>query len=208
MDQTLRLLDQMTDSTREELSGTFSQRHRNLERCCDVLRETLRVATERGFKSHVTIWNACLFVNTVDYDLSILVHDLAFERDEWRRRFIARSLALVIFEIAEDLPAVFGKDFRAALDALAVPVDLRRPLDVQLKAVSILWDQHRSGLKEIRTVGAAHRDHDALRLLDLLELLGLGLEIGRVINDLGPAAQQILNYTSFVEPPELREGSS
>ena len=211
---TLRLLDRLTEVERNSLEAMFDDRHETLEKCSAVLRQTALAVRSRGWQTHESIWNPCLFLNTVDHDLSLLIRDLAHERDQWKRCFVARSLALLLFEIAEDIPAVFGKPFRASLAALAVPTELRASVDAQTKAIGAFWNQHRSMLKEIRTAAAAHREHDAIRLLetieriDLLKMLGLALELGRLLNELGAAAQAVITYTSAVKPPEITGGAS
>lgn len=127
---------------------------------------------------------------------------------------MARSLALLLFEIAEDIPEVFGKPFRASLAALAVPTGLRACVDAKTKAINAFRNQHHLILKEIRTVAVAHREHDAIGLLEtierieLLEMLDLGLELGHLLNELGAAAQAVITYTSGVKPPEMTAGAS
>jgi hypothetical protein len=136
-----------------------------------------------------------------------------YERDIWKRRLIARSLALLLFEIGEDIPAVFGKKFREASAALGVPEDQLDAIGVETKKVSVFWNENRRLLKDIRTIAAAHRDHDAIALheaidgIDLFELLGLGIKLGSMMNTLGAATQLIINFTAQVEPPELTTGA-
>lgn len=81
-DRTLRLLDRLTEAKRNSLEATFDWRHKTLEQCAAVLRQTISTARSRGWQTHESIWNPCLFLNTVDYDLSILIRDLAYERDQ------------------------------------------------------------------------------------------------------------------------------
>jgi len=40
--------------------------------------------------------------------------------------------------------------------------------------------------------------------LDLFDLMGTGVTLGRIINDLGSSAQGILTVTSTIRPPELK----
>jgi hypothetical protein len=206
---TLTLLDQLLDEQRRWLTESFASRHMVLEDCSHALRQATAHCRANGFRAHEPICNACLFLNMIAHDLSVLVFDLAYERDEWRRRFIARSLALVLYEVADDLPAVFGKQFRDALRILAVPQDLVDNLNQQMARVSDYWNRNREMLSGIRTVSAAHREHDALKLhetidsLDLLELLSLGLDFALVVNDVGPAAEAVFTFSVGVTPPEL-----
>jgi hypothetical protein len=207
-DDTLRLLDQLTEERRTELSGEFYSRNERIRQCSQTMLDTIATIRGRGWNTHERIWNACLFLNDAAYDHSILIFDLACERNEWRRSLAARSLALLLFEVSEDIPAVFGKDFRASMDALDVPADLKAAVSTATKEVSSFFHQHRSMLKEIRVAAAAHRDHDAVALhetierMDLLTMLSAALDLGNLLNDLAAAAQAVMVFTSSVHPPE------
>jgi hypothetical protein len=209
-DPTLNIFDQLAEQDQKALSAAFEKRHTTIATCGDVMKTTISTLRDRGWKTHEPIWNAALFLNTVSYDLSIGVVELVYERDVWKRRLIARSLALLLFEIGEDIPAVFGKKFRDASTALGVSEIQLNSVGAETKKVSAFWNENRALLKEIRTIAAAHRDHDAIALhesidgIDLFGLLGLGVELSSMMNSLGAATQPIINFTSAVEPPELK----
>lgn len=201
--------DRLLDAAGQSLLRTFSARHEEIRRCTSEMRKTLEFIRQRGWKTHESIWNACLFLNRVSHDHSMLLVSLAKERDEDERRLTARKLALVLYEIAEDLPAVFGKAFRLSIETLRVPTELLSPLNDSTRKVGSFWRDHRSLLKQLRTVAAAHRDHDAVVLcntiegIDLFHLLKISLELGNMMNELGASAQAIVTYTASVRPPEL-----
>lgn len=209
-DPTLTMFDQLAEKEQKALSLAFEKRHVTIAACGDVMKTTICALRDRGWQTHEPIWNAALFLNTVSYDLSIGVVELVYERDVWKRRLIARSLALLLFEIGEDIPAVFGKNFREASTALGVSDNQLNAVSAETKKVSAFWNENRTLLKEIRTIAAAHRDHDAIALhksidsMDLFGLLGLGIKLGSMMNTLGAATQPIINFTSAVEPPELK----
>lgn len=188
---------------------TFANRHVVIQECGEQMQQTVETIRSHGWKTHESIWNASLFLNTIAYDLSHNVYDMVYERDEWRRRMVARQLATLIFEIGEDLPGVYGKEFRTSCTALRVPDNRMKALDIELKRVSSLWKETRKVLKDIRTVAGAHRDHDSLKMneviksIDLFALLGIGVKIGELINQLGAASQNILTATSSTMPPEM-----
>lgn len=212
-DPTLNMFDQLAEKVQKALSVEFETRHATTAACGDVLKTTIFSLRDRGWKTHESILNAALFQNTVSYDLSIVVSDLVRERDVWKRRFIARSLALLLFEIGEDIPAVFGKKFRDASAALGVSNSQLNALDAETQKVALFWNEHRALLKVIRSIAAAHRDHDAIAIhetidgIDLFDLLGLGIELGSMMNSLGAATQAIIKFTCSVEPPELNAKS-
>lgn len=204
----LRLFDRLADD-QAALAETFAARHLALAQCGEEMRRTTADIRTRGWKTHEAVWNPCLFLNTVAYDLSILVHDLAYEREDWKRRFIARSLALVLYEVAEDIPAVFGRSFRDSLGTLGVQESMAAAVTVATKRIAQFWNQHSVLLRDIRIISAAHREHDAITLLETIEridvfaLLGLGLDLAHHLNKLGSASQAVVTYTASVRPPEL-----
>jgi hypothetical protein len=206
---TLTLFDQLALQEQDALSKTFESRHFVFSQTNNLLIDTLVMLLSKGWKTHSAIWNPCLFLNTVSYDLSFYIYDLAYEKNDWKRRLIARNLATLLFESAEDLPTVFGRKFNDALNVLNVSSTLLADFREKLGNVSEFWNNHRIQLKEIRLICGAHRDHNAILLnqtidnLDLLEILRLGIDLGKIMNEIGPAVQIILNTTSSIEPPEL-----
>lgn len=210
-DLTLSLFDQFAKKEQKALSASFDKRHVEIAACGDLMKSTVKTLRDRGWKTHEPIWNAALFLNTVAYDLSIGVIDLVYERDTWRRRFTARSLALLLFEIGEDIPTVFGRKFREAATTLGVSKDQLTAVGAETKQFSAFWNENRCLLREIRTITAAHRDHDAIALhesidrIDLFELLGLAVKLGSLTNSLGAASQQIMIFTAEVKPPESKQ---
>ena len=207
-DPTLSLFDQLAEKERKKLEATFSERHATIAACGDVMRGAIATVRAREWHTHEVLWNAALFLNTVSYDLSIGIQNFAYERDEWKRRYIARTLALLLFEIGEDLSSVFGKRFREAAKVLGVPSHQIDSVSSETKRISAFWNQNRTLFKEIRTMAGAHRDHDAIALhetidaIDLFDLLGLGLQLGVLTNSLGAATQPILRFTAGIEPKE------
>jgi hypothetical protein len=84
---------------------------------------------------------------------------------------------------------------------------LRHPLDR-------FWKLHHEKLSDVRCMSAAHRDLDGLSLLEsiesinILEVAELGLEAGKILNDIGTVLQLILGEGAKVTPPEMKAGSS
>lgn len=206
---TLSLFDRLAEPQQAALAESFARRHEVIAQTTGVMLNTATECRKRNWKTHEAIWKPCLFLNTVAFDLSYLVYDLAYEKDAWKRGLTARHLASLLFEIAEDLPQVFGKGFNDALVKLGVADELVVAFRNQIKAVSRFWTDHRLELKDIRVVCGAHRDHDAILLLqaidqvDLLKILQLGISLGGTLNEVGRAAQAILTNTSAIRPPEL-----
>ncbi|MEO0453973.1 MAG: hypothetical protein AAFY98_07530 [Verrucomicrobiota bacterium] len=146
IDPKLHILDQLVSKDREIVQN-FADRHEVIKKCGESMKEAIREVRSRGWQTHEKVWNACLFVNTISYDLSHKVYALVYERDDWKRRLAARELAVLIYEAGEDIPTVFGKNFRSSCATLGISKALTSALDKDLKRVSNLWNENRSILK-------------------------------------------------------------
>lgn len=179
--------------------------------CTEEFQKTILSLDDRGWETHKQLWNAALFINVVSHDLSIVVHDIIRERDDWKRRYQARALALILYEITDDVPTVLGKKFQRAMSVLSVPDDMKKNLNAEKNKFSDFWNEHRELLKEIRISVAAHRDHDAMKQLrvieriDILDIHSLGAKLGSRLNDLGKVTQSIMAFAATTEPPELND---
>ncbi len=203
------MADHLVDREAAQLRVTFKQKHEKLIAATKLFKDTIERLRTQGYTTHATLWNACLYLNMAAHDLSILVEDLALERDYWRRRFNARHLALLAYETTEDLQTLLGKSFRDALNKLGVLSQFEQNLRDARKPLDGFWRQHQAALKQVRTTAAAHRDQDGMAVLNTIEniniddSLGIGLSLGKILDDLGAVLQTIVVQTSKIAPPEL-----
>lgn len=208
-DNELRILDLLTDLEEPSFRALYMGRGEKIIAAGNAIQAGLQKWIRNGWETHSTVWNACLFINTVSLDHNYLVLDLALERHHWKRNYLGRQTALLLYELAEDIPTVCGGKFRAAIKKLGVDIAEIEALGSATKAISSFWKDHKAELKDIRTIAAAHRDHDAIKLLsaiesvDILRLFKLALSLGQAINDLGDASTAIVASTSRIKPPEL-----
>ncbi|MDD5299027.1 MAG: hypothetical protein PHD65_00875 [Gallionella sp.] len=145
------------------------------ERKISVLLDTIgtvehnwKRARELQLKSYESFANGVLFALILQLDLTILLFDQATEPDEHRKNLYSRQLALLLYEGFDDLPSVFGKEFRAALLALPSGKTIQRDLGLVIKYLAALSTAHSHVLKEIRHLVIAHRDHHAIEQLELI----------------------------------------
>ena len=127
-----------------------------------------------GLEKHRRIYNVSLYVLLLDFDLFCLSSDMINAKNHWRRKFVARQMAVLLYEAVEDLPALLGGDYRNALTAIGVESSVISELNAITKQLAQFRQEHASDLQEIRNLAGAHRDHNAgaqLVLLDTLEPL-------------------------------------
>lgn len=136
-----------------------------------AVRKTLQQASDANAKNIKTVFNVSLYVLLLDQDLAYFTNDLVQATGDRRRAFIAKQEAVLLYEAAEDVRQLLGKEFRTALKALNVPQEIIDRINAVSTGLDKFWDKHRGFLKTIRNVLAAHRDHDALRYVSDLESL-------------------------------------
>lgn len=78
---------------------------------------------------------------------------------------------MLLYEAAEDLPQLLGKEFRNAVSALGAGPEQLQRLNKASSDLNQFWKKERDFLGTIRNVLSAHRDHDSLRYAESLENL-------------------------------------
>lgn len=124
---------------------------------------------EMEMENLACIHNATLFVLLLDQDFHWLRTQMLRALDEPERAFVARQVALLLFEASEDLPEVFGRRYRAALTALQFDEDVLPELNATMKEVNKFKRERAAALNRVRNLVVAHREHDALLQLETLE---------------------------------------
>lgn len=78
---------------------------------------------------------------------------------------------MLIFESLEDIDQILGKQFYECLNNLKISFNTIEELNNAKKRLSIIKKEHLDSLKNIRTIIAAHRDHNFLLQLETMENL-------------------------------------
>src|SRR5437868_927418 len=80
-----------------------------------TLKKNCEDAQNHGFKSYAVAYNAALFMVLVEQDLSAYSAALYYANSKWHQQFAARGMAVLLYEMVEDIPEVLGKDYRQSL---------------------------------------------------------------------------------------------
>jgi hypothetical protein len=118
-----------------------------------------------------TIYNLGLYALLLDQDIAFFTDDLVTAIGEQRRQFVAKHEALLLYEAAEDLPQLLGRDFRDAVSQLGASSEQMSRVNAVSSELNGFWLAKREFLGTIRNALAAHRDHDALQYSETLETL-------------------------------------
>ena len=119
------------------------------------------------------IYNAGLYVLIFEYDIAILKNDALFAIRRWKKNFVARQLAVILYEASDDLPQLLGKEFRNSLKTLQLSEAEWETFNGIMKLISKFKNEHRDLLNELRNFVGAHRDKDAGKQLEIIEKVDL-----------------------------------
>ena len=147
------------------------ERHRVRRDTLKTITKTLRGAAKLGAHNTRVVCNVGLYGLLLDQDLAFFTDDLVGAIGDRKRIFFAKNEAVLLYEAAEDLPQLLGKEFRDAVNALGATPDQLQRLNRASSDLNQFWQKERLFLGTIRNVLTAHRDHDSLRYLDSLESL-------------------------------------
>lgn len=151
----------------------YRWKNRNRLLASESLKGTLRScyesATRAKLASHQGIYNVGLFIALLEQDISAFSESILFARTAWHRQFHGRNLAVLLYEASEDLPALLGRDYRAWLANLTRDASWIDSLNKIGRKLSIFRKSHTSFLEEIRNHIGAHREHNAILQLQIME---------------------------------------
>lgn len=167
-----------------------------------TVRRTLENASQANAKNVKTVFNVSLYVLLLDQDLAYFTNDLVCAIGDRRRAFVAKHEALLLYEAAEDVPDLLGREFRAGINALGVlPEDLAR-INAVSSELNKFWERHRDFLGKIRNALAAHREHNALLYAESLEelkpldVMARAAELSELLEQLVQALTAVATLTS------------
>ena len=153
-------------------------------------RKTLQGATQLNAASIRTVFNVGLFIVLLDDDIAYFAEDMVTAIGDRRRRFVAKQEAVLIYEAAEDLRQLLGRDFRDAVKSLGATEEQMSRLKSLSSDLHRFWDDRREFLGTVRNALAAHRDHDTLAYVASLEALE-PLDVMRAAADLSQLLQRL-----------------
>ncbi len=170
-----------------------------LESTIKTIRTQHASAGQRGLKKFQCIHNIGLYLLVFEYDMAILKNDALFSIRPWKKSFVARQIAVLLYEASQDIPHLLGKDFRASLEAIEIDKKEWAQFNALNKQFHAFGEKHRKTLKKLRNYVGAHRDNDAALQLsiiedvDLLEVMELAGDLYEVIRKFMPFLVVIVN---------------
>jgi len=119
------------------------------------------------------LYEASQFCLMYEADLTILICDAVCRSERWESHPYGRLLAMTMLECVEDIPQVLGKEFRNALFTLDSDAAKKARLNNFVSQLANFRKTHEHDLRYIRTIAAAHRDHDVRRQLEVIDTIDI-----------------------------------
>lgn len=135
---------------RRRIRYRFSSRAKNKARAkaLATVRQTLENADKWNATNITAVFNVSLYILLLDQDLAYFTRDLVLAIGDRRRAFVAKHEALLLYEAAEDVPQLLGREFRTAINALGIPPEDLARINAVSSELSKFWQRHRDiGLK-------------------------------------------------------------
>lgn len=170
----------------------------------EAVRHTLERASEMSAENIRTVFNIGMYLLLLDQDIAFFTDDLVYAIGDRRRAFLAKHEAILLYEAAEDLPQLLGREFRKAVKKLGASEEQISRLNAVSSGLNRFRSNHQTFLGNIRNVLAAHRDHDALQYgyalerLKPIEVMARADELSQWLNQLVKIITEL--YFLTVEP--------
>lgn len=160
---------------------------------------TLRTRCEESQRAdlytYLGLYNTGLFVALLNRDMATYSESIFFARSAWHRQFHARNLAVLLYETAEDLPQLLGKNYRSWLTDIELDKNWLDSLGTITTQLAQFKSNHSAFLKDVRNYVGAHREHDSLAQINMLESLN-ALEIYRLAGDLFVPVRKLVEFNT------------
>ena len=150
-----------------------STRIKELESAITTVREQHKKTTEYGMEHYTRIYNVGLYLLLFEYDIAILKNDALFSIRKWKKKFVARQMAIQLYEASHDIPNLLGKEFRNSLSKIQLSDSELIEFNSITKEFNNFKNSHREILNKLRNHVGAHRSKDAAKQLDILDEVSL-----------------------------------
>lgn len=156
--------------------GGFRKREKarvlQLQKTIEAIRRAHQQASDANLEHFTRLRNVSLFILVMEYDLSVLSqYYVKTNTIYWENKFFARQVAAFLYEASEDIPQLLGKEFKASLKTIPLWDEAEKELTKISKELNRFKITHREMLHEIRNFVLAHRDHNALKQMEIIDNL-------------------------------------
>lgn len=166
----------------------------------DTIKRNYKKAKENNLEHYVIFYNVCLFILVMEYDMSVLIQSYIKEYEKnWENKYFARQMVLLLYEVSEDITQILGREFRASLKTIPLWDGAEKEINKISKEINQFKASNHGKLEEIRNFVIAHRDHDAIKQLEIIDNLNsnnineLLVDFYGIFNPLVPFMTRVVN---------------
>ena len=123
---------------------------------------------KKAFEEHQTILNVAARCQQCSLETKEKQLELYFENDDHQRARLAAELSVLIYEHCDDFLQMTAKQFQDMADRLLTEPDMAQFKEAR-KRLSKYFNQEKPLLTKLRNNVGAHRDHDFLKQMNILE---------------------------------------
>ena len=134
---------------------------------------------KKVFEEEQIILNVAAQCQLCSFETKGKQYQLYFEKDEYQRARLAAEACVMMYERCDDLQQLTGKQFHGLLERLLIQSDLERVRTAR-KSLGEFYKQEKSYLFGVRNNVGAHRDHDFMSQMEILEEINWADTIDRL----------------------------
>ena len=121
-----------------------------------------------AFEEEQIILNVAAQCQLCSFETKEKQYQLYFEKDEHQRARLAAEACVMMYERCDDLQQLTGKEFQGLLEQFLGQADLLRIRNTR-KSLGDFYNKERVYLSGVRNNVGAHRDHDFMAQMEVLE---------------------------------------
>lgn len=115
--------------------------------------------------------NTLLFFRLSFLDIFILCKQYLETNKEFEKLILAKQISAATYELLDDLPTIYGKRFKTAIEGTENEKEILEGRVKLQKSLNTFKSEFSMELKEIRNFTIAHKDHDSLRQLEIINCI-------------------------------------
>lgn len=183
----------------KSLEKDFSKTTLESTECMEGIYELQLHAKNNNWTDISSICNVIWYILWLDLDfrsyLSLIV--TLHSDSDLRKKWLARSLLLVIYEGILNIHNVLWRDFRCALNELKIKSELIEELDTISKELWVFKRNYEKELSTYRHNIIAHREQnfqeytELMKQIDPTSVISLSIEFNKILHKLAGTVQKI-----------------
>lgn len=177
------------EQSRQQLSDAVNDTLKNVEHDISIFRDLLEQSRNHGLKKHTHFFNLNVYTSLAHSDIVLLAERIRLTERRFEKLLYSRLLAMIMIEFLDDINRLIGKEFVKELEKNGFNDTIQIFKDIA-KQYSKIKNDNESLLRTLRNSTAAHKENDALKLVNMVynidssSILNIGIDIINVTTQL------------------------